>query len=327
MGDVIVDKAVYREGARHECADPSDELESLRAGDDPGFLWIGLKDPTTEEFAAYNDELQLHPLAVEDALKGNQRPKIDIYENSTFVVLKTLRYVEETSDVETGELMMFVGDRFVLTVRYGEANPLAGIRHRLEASPERLALGPMAVMHAVIDHIVDTYRAIDVELGQDLEDIEEAVFDGDRDVHGTQIYKLKREVLEFKRGALPLVSPLRRLLGEAKILVPKKLRPFFADVLDHLLQVCEHAESYDRLLSDILSAHLSQQGLRQNEDMRRISAWVAIAAVPTMMAGVYGMNFDNMPELHTEYGYFVLLGVMVAACLALYVTFRRHDWL
>ena len=223
--------------------------------------------------------------------------------------------------------MMFVGDRFVLTVRYGEANPLAGVRRRLEDNPEHLAHGPMAVMHAVVDHIVDTYRAIDVELSRDLEDIEEAVFDGDREVAGTEIYKLKREVLEFKRGALPLVAPMRRLLGDARVLLPKKLRPFFSDVLDHLLQVCDHAESYDRLLTDILSAHLSQQAIQQNEDMRKISAWVAIAAVPTMLAGVYGMNFDNMPELHTEYGYFVLVAVMMSVCLGLYVAFRRSKWL
>lgn len=324
---MIVDKAAYRDGVRSECGDLSQELERLRASATKGFLWIGLKDPTPAEFAEHNDELQLHALAVEDALKGNQRAKIDIYENSAFVVLKTLRYIEATSEVETGELMMFVGDRFVLTVRYGEVNPLTGVRRRLEEHPAHLALGPMAVMHAVIDHIVDTYRAVDVELGRDLEDIEEAVFDGDRHVAGTDIYKVKREVLEFKRGAVPLVAPMRRLLGEARILVPKKLRPFFSDVLDHLLQVCDHAESYDRLLTDILSAHLSQQGIQQNEDMRKISAWVAIAAVPTMLAGVYGMNFDNMPELHMTYGYFVVLGVMVTACLSLYAAFRRARWL
>lgn len=324
---MIVDKAVYREGLRHECGDPSDELDRLRSSESGDFLWIGLKDPTTEEFDEYNGELNLHPLAVEDALHGDQRPKIDLYEGSTLVVLKTLHYVESTSDVETGELMIFVGDRFVLTVRYGEVNPLAGVRHRLEASPERLRLGPLSVLHAVMDHIVDTYRAVDTELGRDLEDIEEAVFDGDRGVAGTEIYRLKREVLEFKRGAVPLVDPLRRLLNEARALIPKKLRPFYADVLDHLLQVCDHAESYDRLLSDILSAHLAQQGLRQNEDMRRISAWVAIVAVPTMVAGIYGMNFENMPELHWHYGYHTVLGVMVLTSVVLYVRFRRAKWL
>ncbi|GAB77136.1 magnesium transporter [Austwickia chelonae] len=324
---MIVDKAVYRDGVRYECGDPSDELEELRASGTSDFLWIGLKDPTDEEFAEYDDELSLHPLAVEDALHGNQRPKVDIYETSTFVVLKTLRYIERTSDVETGELMMFVGDRFVLTVRYGEANPLAGVRQRLEGRPERLSFGPVAVMHAVIDHIVDTYRTIDVELERDLEDIEEAVFAHDEAALGTQIYKLKREILEFKRGALPLVTPMRNLLGSEASFVPTELRPFFADVLDHLVQVCEHAESYDRLLGDIFSTHLAQQGLRQNEDMRRISAWVAIAAVPTMIAGIYGMNFKNMPELETHYGYHIVVAVMILSCLLMYIRFRRAKWL
>ncbi|WP_116114010.1 magnesium and cobalt transport protein CorA [Austwickia chelonae] len=324
---MIVDKAIYRGGIRYECGDPSDELERLRACGSPDFLWIGLKDPTDEEFAEYDDELSLHPLAVEDALHGHQRPKIDVYETSTFVVLKTLRYIERTSDVETGELMMFVGDRFVLTVRYGEANPLAGVRQRLEGHHERLALGPVAVMHAVIDHIVDTYRTIDTELERDLEDIEEAVFAHDDTALGTQIYRLKREILEFKRGALPLVTPMRNLLDSGRSFIPKKLRPFFADVLDHLVQVCEHAESYDRLLGDIFSTHLAQQGLRQNEDMRRISAWVAIAAVPTMIAGIYGMNFKNMPELETHYGYHIVVAVMMTSCLLMYVRFRKAKWL
>lgn len=322
----MIDSAVYRDGQHFDCGDPAAELRALRETG-TGYLWIGLKDPTQEEFDQFNQSLHLHPLAVEDATKGNQRPKIDVYENSIFVVLKTLRYIESTSDVETGELMLFAGQNFVLTVRYGEANPLGGVRRRVAAQPMLIQLGPMAVVHAVIDHVVDSYRVIDVELAHDLGEIEEAVFDGDRDVEGPDIYRLKREVLEFKRGAMPLVEPLKRLLTDRTVLVPKKLRPFFSDVLDHLLQVTEHAESYDRLLADIFAAYLAQQGLRQNEDMRRISAWVAIAAVPTMIAGIYGMNFKNMPELETRFGYMAVIGVMVTVCLTLYVTFRRHKWL
>lgn len=284
-----------------------------------------MKDPTPHEFDTINAELRLHPLAVEDALKGNQRPKIDVYDESMFVVLKTLRYIEATSDVETGDLMVFIGDHFVLTVRRGEANPLAGVRARLEEERERLTFGPVAVMHAIIDLIVDTYREIDVELALDLEAIEERIFAGDHQVDSSDIYQLKREVLEFKRGTIPLVLPLRRILTDPRI--PKKMRPFFSDVLDHVLQVVDHAESYDRLLSDVLSAYLSQQSVRQNEDMRKISAWVAIAALPTMLAGIYGMNFDNMPELHTENGYFILIGVMLTACVLLWTLFRRSGWL
>ncbi|MBK7723261.1 MAG: magnesium/cobalt transporter CorA [Austwickia sp.] len=321
---MIIDKAVYRDGLRVACGDPGADLERVRA-DGLGFVWVGMKDPTDAEFAAMNEQLRLPPLAVEDALHGNQRPKIDFYDDCMFVVLKTLRYIDATSDVETGELMMFVGDQFVLTVRKGEVNPLADVRRRLEAKPEALRFGPVSVMHAVIDLIVDAYRAIDVELRHDLETIEERVFAGAGDVQGSDIYLLKREVLEFKRGAVPLVNPLRRLITEHRI--PKKTKPFFSDVLDHLLQVVDHAESYDHLLTDILSAYLAQQSVRQNEDMRRISAWVAIAAVPTMIAGIYGMNFEHMPELQTTYGYYVVLGLLAATCLTLYLSFRRSGWL
>lgn len=324
MEHVIVDMAVYRDGLRYPCGDPGAELEQVRA-DGVGFLWIGIKDPTPAEFAAMNADLRLPPLAVEDALHGNQRAKMDFYDDCTFVVLKTLRYIDATSDVETGELMMFVGDQFVLTVRKGDVNPLDRLRQKLEAKPHALRHGPVSVMHAVIDMVVDVYRAIDVELSHDLEEIEERVFAGGDDVQGSDIYRLKREVLEFKRGAVPLVIPLRRLIAEQR--VPKKTVPFFSDVLDHLLQVVDHAESYGGLLTDILSAYLAQQSMRQNEDMRRISAWVAMVAVPTMIAGIYGMNFDNMPELHFEYGYFVVLGLVATVCVTLYVLFRRSGWL
>lgn len=327
MVTVIVDKAVYRNGVRYSCGDLSTEVERLEELGE-GFLWVGLKNPTRAEFDDVIEELHLHPLAVEDALTGNNRPKIDVYEQSIFVSLKTLRYIDATSDVETGELMLFVGERFILTVRNGEANPLAGLRSSLERYPGRLSYGPIAVMHAVIDLIVDTYLRIDAELGDDLAAIEERVFSGDRSTTSTEIYKLKREVLEFRRGAVPLVMPLRRLVsGETKTLVPKKLRPFFADVLDHLLQVVDHAENYDHLLSDILSAHLAQVGVQQNEDMRKISAWVAIAALPTMIAGIYGMNFPYMPEFEWHYSYFVVLAFIFVSCGVLYYKFRRSGWL
>lgn len=323
---MIVDKAVYRDGVRYDCEDPSRELERCRAKNE-GFLWIGLQNPTPDEFASINAELALHPLAVEGAVTGNQRAKVEIYDNLLFFVVKTLRYIEATSDVETGEVIMFAGDRFVLTVRGGEASPLTGVRRQLESRPAHLRRGPVAVVHAVLDLVVDTYLDIVVEVDSDLADIEELVFRDDRAVQGTDIYRLKREVLEFKRAAMPLVPPLRRLLqGEADF-VDKKMRPFYRDVLDHLLLVVDHLESYDRLLSDILSAHLSQVSVRQNDDMRRISAWAAMAAVPTMIAGVYGMNFDNMPELHFHYGYFAVLAVMAGACVGLYVAFRRSGWL
>jgi len=329
VGDVIVDQAIYREGRRSPCGDLSDELEALRAqplGND--FLWIGLKDPTDSEFDLVNDELRLHPLAVEDAVRGNQRPKVELYDNTIFVVLKTLRYIEATSDIETGEVMLFVGDRFVVTVRRGEANPLAGVRQHLESEPDVLRHGAIAVVHAVVDSIVDNYTAVDAEVAKDLDQIETAVFSGARGVDSTTIYKLKREVLEFRRAAVPLAAPLRMLHDGSRSPLPQKeVRLLFRDVADHLLAVIDHVESYDRLLTDILNAHLAQISVQQNSDMRKISAWVAIAAVPTMIAGIYGMNFENMPELKWHYGYFIVVAVMAAACLALYRAFRKSGWL
>jgi magnesium transporter len=326
---VIVDQAIYRHGHREPCGDLSDALDEIRAGDDPNaFLWIGLKNPTDAEFDLVNDELKLHPLAVEDAVKGNQRPKVELYDKTIFVVVKTLRYIEETSDVETGEVMLFVGDRFVVTVRRGEANPLARVRHDLEANSDTLRHGEIAVVYAVMDSIVDNYVSIDAELQKDLEDIEASVFTGANRVSSGTIYRLKREVLEFRRAAVPLAAPLKMLHDGSRSPLPQKeVRLLFRDVADHLLRVIDHVESYDRLLTDILNAHLAQITVQQNSDMRKISAWVAIAAVPTMIAGIYGMNFENMPELKWHYGYFLVVGVMAAACAALYRAFRKSGWL
>jgi magnesium transporter len=326
---VIVDQAIYREGQRLPCGDLSDALEELRGGEDPhAFLWIGLKNPTDAEFDLVNDELKLHPLAVEDAVKGNQRPKVELYDNTIFVVMKTLRYIEASSDIETGEVMLFVGDRFVVTVRRGEANPLAGVRHSLESNADTLRHGAIAVVYAVMDSIIDNYVSIDSELQKDLDEIETAVFSGSSSTSSTVIYRLKREVLEFRRAATPLAAPLHMLHDGSRSPLPQKeVRLLFRDVADHLLRVIDHVESYDRLLTDILNAHLAQITVQQNSDMRKISAWVAIAAVPTMIAGVYGMNFDNMPELSWRYGYFIVLGVMAVACLGLYRAFRRSGWL
>ena len=325
---MIVDRAVYMDGARHDCGDLSDELAALRALGAPGnFLWIGLKDPTQAEFDDVNDELQLHALAVEDAVQGRERAKVELYDTSVFVVLKPLRYIESTSDIETGELMIFVGDHFIVTVRRGDASPLAGLRQQLEADPDRLRLGPMAVLHSIVDSVVDTYTVIDEEIASDLEAIETEVFSGSR-MDSATIYRLKREVLEFRRAAVPLSAPLQMLHHSTHSPVDEtELRLLLRDVSDHLQAVIDHVESYDRLLTDILGAHLAQISVQQNSDMRRISAWVAIAAVPTMIAGIYGMNFDDMPELRWRYGYFAVLGLMAVLCLGIYRAFKRSGWL
>jgi magnesium transporter len=337
MALVIVDKAIYLDGERRPCGDLSDELAALRSEGSPGnFLWIGLKNPTQAEFDEVNQELQLHPLAVEDAIHGRQRAKVELYETSVFVVLKPLRYVEQSSDIETGELMCFVGDRFIVTVRRGEASPLAGLRRRLEAEPDMLRLGPMGVLHGIVDGVVDNYTLIDAEVSSDLDDIETAVFSG-ADMDSSTIYRLKREVLEFRRAAAPLAAPLMALHEDhSPHVTDPELRLQFRNVSDHLQAVIDHVESYDRLLTDVLGAHLAQITVQQNTDMRRISAWVAIAAVPTMVAGIYGMNFDYMPELSASvhlgdtelrYGYFVVVALMAITCGGLYRAFKRSGWL
>ncbi|MEI2775710.1 MAG: magnesium/cobalt transporter CorA [Tetrasphaera sp.] len=328
MSLVIVDQAKYIHGERMPCGDLSDELASLRLEpDEPSFLWIGLKDPAWEEFKLVQDELGLHQLAVEDVFSDSQRAKIERYHGNVFAVLKTLRYVDATSDIETGQVMVFLGDRFLVTVRQGELNELTGVRQRLERHPETLRLGSVAAFHAVIDSVVDNYMRIDEELQVDLEAIESGVFAGARDVHSERIYLLKREVLEFKRAAEPLRVSLAMMTGPSSPVTSTEAKLLLRDVADHLARVIDHIESYERLLTDVLNAHLARVGVRQNEDMRKISAWVAIAAVPTMMAGVYGMNFDNMPELRWKYGYFALLAVMITVCVVLYRAFRKSGWL
>lgn len=331
---MIVDQAVYRGGDRFPCEDVGAELARLRDGREEHFLWIGVKDPTSAEFESVQDQLSLHPLAVEDAVTGHQRTKIERYDDTIFVVLKTLTYTEETSQVETGELMLFLGPHFVLTVRRGDHSGLAGIRRSLEHTPELLAHGPVAVLHKVMDEVVDQYERVDAELAHDLDEVEQDVFSPRGSVDVEQIYLIKREVLEVRRATQPLVEPLARLMRSPDI--HDDAVPFFRDIKDHLLRVVEQTESYDRLLTDVLNAHLAQVSVRQNADMRKISAWVAIAALPTMISAIYGMNFEGMPELTASvrlgdrefhYGYPLVILLMLGACLAVYRAFKRSGWL
>ncbi|MGR3932605.1 magnesium/cobalt transporter CorA [Streptomyces sp. BRA346] len=330
MPRVIVDCAIYQDGSRTEGpADVSDALDQARATGD-SFLWIGLHEPTEKEFALVTSEFGLHPLAVEDALTAHQRPKLEVYDDSLFLVLKPVRYEEKAGTVTAGELMVFVGDSFVVTVRHGEANPLSAVRERLEDTPEVLAHGPTAVMYAVADAVVDHYLDVADALHEDLDELETTVFapdgSGGQNTAG-RIYAFKREVLEFRRATGPLAEPMTRLAGAGVPFVHEGSRPFFRDVHDHLTRVNEHVEGLDRLLSDILSAHLAQMGVRQNDDMRKISAWAAMAAVPTLIAGIYGMNFDHMWELRQPWGYPAVVGLMAGVIALLYRMFKRRGWL
>ncbi|KUN00962.1 magnesium transporter CorA [Streptomyces yokosukanensis] len=331
---MIVDCAIYRHGHRTEGPeDLSDALAEARAAG--GFVWIGLYEPSEREFDLVTQEFALHPLAVEDALNAHQRPKLEVYDDSLFMVLKPVLYDADSDTVSAGEIMVFIGDCFVVTVRHGEHSPLAAVRHRLEEEPEMLDKGPTAVLYAISDAVVDHYLVVATELGTDLEELEAEVFrpEGGGSRHtASRIYGFKRQILEFRRATGPLSPPLTRLAGTGPFggtvpFVHDKARPFFRDVGDHLLRVNESVEALDRLVSDVLAAHLAQMSVRQNDDMRKISAWAAMAAVPTMIAGIYGMNFDHMPELHWLWGYPAVILLMAALEVLLYRLFKQRGWL
>jgi magnesium transporter len=325
---MIVDCAIYEDGERR--AGDLDVSEAARAAGDettPAFVWLGVHEPTPEEFDAVAREFDLHELAVEDAVEAHERPKLEVYGETLFVVLKTLRYIDSEEVIRSGEIMLFVNPAFVITVRHGGASDLHPVREAIERRPDLLRCGPGAILHAVIDRVVDDYEPAVQGLEIDIQEVEEQVF-SDQAVNPAQrIYRLEREVLEMQRAVVPLSAPVDRLARGHFDLVSPELRDYFRDVHDHLLRVAGRVEGFRELLSSALHANLTQVTVRQNEDMRRISAWVAILAVPTMIAGIYGMNFRHMPELAWRYGYPAVIAVILVACALLYRAFRRAGWL
>jgi magnesium transporter len=323
---VIVDCAVYRGGQRLPGEfTPEGAFKASRYED--AFVWIGLHEPTGEEFEVVRVEFGLHELAVEDAVKAHQRPKLERYGDSLLLVLKTARYVAKEEVVQTGEILIFLGEGFIVAVRHGEASGLKEVRKSLELRPDFLANGPSAVLYGIVDRVVDDYLPVVAGLEDDIEEVEAAVFSSIRDNPVERIYYLKREVLEFRRATAPLLMPLNQLAVQPIAVIRPEVREYFRDVYDHLLRVNEQVEAFRDLLTSILEANLTQMNIRQNEDMRRISAWVAIAVVPTMIAGIYGMNFDHMPELRSPLGYPSVLVGMLVICTGMYVFFRKRDWL
>ncbi|PYC72139.1 magnesium transporter CorA [Streptomyces tateyamensis] len=335
----VVDCAVYQAGHRigTSCS-PEEAVRQVR--DARGaFCWIGLHEPTEAEFAGIAERFGLHPLAVEDAVHAHQRPKVERYDSVLFMVLKTVCYLEHpsltpTSEVvDTGELMVFAGPDFVITVRHGGHGSLAGLRRRLEeeaAESGLLGKGPAAVLHAIADHVVDDYLAVADRMQTDVDEIEFDVFSpkGGPGTDAGRVYQLKREVLEFKRAVVPLLRPMQQLSEPAAArLIDPEVQTYFRDVADHLARVIEQVQGFDELLNSLLQANLAQVSVAQNEDMRKITAWAAIFAVPTMITGIYGMNFENMPELHYRYGYFVVLAGITAVCIGMYRGFKRNGWL
>ncbi|HET9772981.1 MAG TPA: magnesium/cobalt transporter CorA [Acidimicrobiia bacterium] len=323
---MIVDSALYVDGQRTEGRLALEDVPA--ACRRPGaFVWLGLYEPANEEFEAVRTAFGLHELAVEDAVKARQRPKLEVYDDSLFLVLKTARYLDAEERVEFGEILVFVGSNFIVHVRHGEATALTPVRQRIEARPDLLSCGPGAVLHAIVDHVVDNYAPVIAGLENDIGEVELEVFSERGHNPVQRIYMLKREVLELYQAATPLEEALDALHLRKFEPIHEDIREYFRDVHDHLLKVVERTNTFSDLLTSILSANLTSVTVRQNEDMRKISAWVAIAAVPTMLAGIYGMNFEHMPELGWAAGYPLALGLMATACLLLYRFFRRSGWL
>lgn len=335
LSDATVDWALYVDGRRVEDGDLHDAVQRAAAG--RGFVWLGLHEPTPDQLSQLGKLFGLHELALEDAANTRQRPKIERYEDSLFLALRTLAYLDRDERhargldggdiVETGTVVVFLGEYFAITVRHGRHASMRGLRRRLEANPVQLAKGPSAVLHAVCDKVVDDYLAVVDAVNEDIEEIETSVFSQRRVDNVERIYQLKRDIIEMKRTVSPLLPPLHELSNRSQRLVPADIREYFRDVEDHLIRVREQVQSYDELLGSILQAGLARLSVSENEDMRRISAWVAIAAVPTMIAGLYGMNFQHMPGQESAWGYPVVVLIIVVICATLFRGFRRNGWL
>ena len=330
---MIIDCAVYQDGKRR----PGELAlhEAYEAGcAENAFVWIGLYEPDEAEFDSVRREFNLHELAVEDAILAHERPKLEVYDDTLFVVLKTARYVETDDTVEFGEIMLFIGPQFVVAVRHKPASALGDVRKQIESRPDLLRYGPGAVLYAILDRVVDDYQPVMDGLDEDIKEVEREVFSAEGSNPAERIYLLKREVIEFHQAAAPLTEPLDRLVHGLVPGLNDELGEYFRDIQDHLLRVVEVVSGFRELLTSVLQANLTQVAVRQNEtamqqnaDTRKISAWVAIVAVPTMIAGIYGMNFEHMPELTWTFGYPLAVSVMAVSCLVLYRAFRRNGWL
>jgi magnesium transporter len=337
----VVDAAVYVDGRRLEGPSTLAEVFRQLPGKPGTMAWIGLYRPAEAQLLEAAEAFELHELAVEDAIVAHQRPKLERYGDILFVVLRAARYQDENEQVDFGELHLFVGPTFVLTVRHSQAPDLGAVRRRLEGDPQLLALGPEAVLYAVLDAVVDGYAPVVAGLQNDIDEIETEVFGGDPKV-SRRIYDLSGEVIEFQRATRPLLGMMDRLAaGFDKYRTDEELQRYLRDVADHATTVAERVDSFRQMLGDILTVNatlvsqaqneetklLTQASYTQNEEVKRISAWAAILFAPTLIGTIYGMNFDHMPELHWLLGYPFALALMALVCGTLYVVFKRRNWL
>ena len=337
----MVDAAIYRDGHRIESPTTVAEAARLLRDHDDTIAWIGLLRPTEAQLIPVANEFGLHELAVEDAIVAHQRPKLERYGDTLFVVLRAATYLDAQEEVEFGEIHVFVGRRFVLTVRHSRTPDLSAVRKRMEDDPELLARGPEAVLYAILDSVVDGYAPVIAGLQKDIEEIEVQVFRGDPNV-SRRIYELSSEVVEFQRSTRPLASVLDRLVaGFQKYGTDEELQRFLRDVEDHATTVVERVAGFRQNLTDILSVNatlvnqaqneeikrLTEASFDQNEEIKKVSAWAAILFAPTLIASIYGMNFINMPELRWRFGYPYAIGLMGLTCGVLYVLFKRARWL
>ncbi len=335
--DALVDCAVYAEGHRlpGKFTYPAalSKVQEIELLGHEAFVWVGLREPDQTQMQDVADVFGLHPLAVEDAVCAHQRPKLERYDETLFLVLKTVTYVPHESVVmarqivETGEIMIFVGRNFVVTVRHGEHGGLSEVRKRMDAKPEQLRLGPYAVLHAIADDVVDHYLEVSNLMESDIDSIEEVAFAPGRKLDVEPIYLLKREVVELRRCVSPLSVAFHRIQVENKDVLSKEVRRYLRDVADHQSQAADQIASYDDMLNSLIQAALARVGMQQSNDMRKMAAWAAILAVPTMVAAIYGMNFHFMPELNWTGGYPAVIAGMTLVCLVLYWQFRNRNWL
>jgi magnesium transporter len=337
----LVDNAVYSAGRRVATPDSMAESRAELAEGEDRLVWLGLYRPEPAQLGELAEQYDLPELAVEDAIKAHQRPKFERYGETLFVVLKAARYKDEAEEVEFGELHLFLGPNFAITVRHSESPDLSRVRRRLESEPALLEKGTEAVLYAILDAVVDGYSPVVAGLANDIDEIETEVFRGDPGV-SRRIYELSQEVLDFQRAAQPLTGILAAIMaGFDKYGVDEDLRSYLRDVTDHVVQVTERVEGFRLQLRDILTVNatlvaqrqneeireLTETSLAQGEEVKKISAWAAILFAPTLVGTVYGMNFDRMPELHWRYGYLMALLLMALVSGVLYAVFKRRDWI